>query len=313
MERPHPPVITVESLAVRYGKTLALEDVSLQVAAGEVRALLGRNGAGKSSLVRCLLGHRQPAAGRIAIFGRNSWQHRAQLMQNVGVVPEEPDAPPGMTASQLGRFSRHLYPRWDPVGYDARLGRFEVPRRTAFAKLSKGQKAQVMLSLALATRPRLLILDDPTLGLDAVARRAVYEELVVELADRELTVLVTSHDLPGIESIATDICLLKSGRLQLDESLEDLKGRFRHVSFGRVQGRGDRRSDGSDLLEGLEPLDVRSRGRGVEALVANFDERRFERLRETPDVEGAESWPASLEDIVIAMTDGEAKPRGVER
>ncbi len=296
-------VIEVDSLEVRYGKTVALGGVSLKVAPGSVYALLGRNGAGKSSMVRCLLGHRKPSAGRVALYGRDCWRRRHRLMERLGVVPEEPDAPPSMTAGQLGRFSRRLYPRWDTDGYAARLRRFEVPADTAFARLSKGEKAQVMLSLALASEPRLLILDDPTLGLDAVARRAVYEELVVELADRDLTVFITSHDLRGIESIATRVALLAGGKIFLDEGLEDLKSRFRHVAFGRVNGRGDRRRDGTDLLDELEPVEVKSRGRGVEALVARFDQQAFERLCAIPDVDGGEVWPATLEDIVIALTE----------
>ncbi len=301
-------VINVEDLGVRYGKTVALDRVSLQVGPGSVHALLGRNGAGKSSLVRCLLGHRPPSSGRVTIFGQESWGHRHTLMEHVGVVPEEPDAPPTMTAVQLGRLSSQLYPRWDAAGFAARLGRFEVPRNLAFARLSKGQKAQVMLSLALAAKPRLLVLDDPTLGLDAVARRAVFEELVVELTDRELTVFITSHDLPGIESLATAVTVLKDGKVLINEELEPLKQRYRWVSFGRLEGLGDRLGDGSDLLAELEPVQVKTRGRGVEALVARFDEGAMEQLRATPDVDAAETWSASLEDIVIALTDGEANP-----
>ncbi len=300
-------VIEVTSLGVRYGEAVALHDVSLHVAPGSVHALLGRNGAGKSSLVRCLLGHRKPSAGRIELFGRDSWRYRRRAMEFLGVVPEEPDAPPSMSARQLGRFSARLYPLWEAGSYLARLQRFEVPLNTPFGRLSKGEKAQVMLSLALASRPRLLVLDDPTLGLDAVARRAVYEELVVELADRDLTVFLTSHDLPGIESIATGVAVLQAGELLLDEPLEDLKHRFRRLAFGRVEGLGDRDRDGADLLDGLEPLEVKARGRGIEALVARFDESAFERLRSTPDVDGLEVWPASLEEIVIATTEAAGK------
>lgn len=301
------PVIEVDSLGVRYGSKVALDGVSLRVEAGAVHALLGRNGAGKSSLVRCLLGHLPPSSGRVTVFGKESWEHRGELMETVGVVPEEPDAPPAMTASQLGRFNARLYPSWDAAGYETRLGRFEVPLDTPFARLSRGQRAQVMLSMALAAKPSLLILDDPTLGLDAVARRAVFEELVVELADRELTVLITSHDLPGIEGVATAVAILRGGKLLLEEKLESLKHRFRHVAFGRINGQGDRLRDGSDLLAELEPLQVRSRGRGIEALVSRFDDEAFERLRATADVEAVETWPASLEDIVIGLTEGGAE------
>lgn len=297
------PVIDARALGVRYGKTLALDGVSLQVAPGTVYALLGRNGAGKSSLVRCLLGQQQPSSGRVRLFGRESWHHRSSLMESIGVVPEEPDAPASMTAKQLGRFSSRLYPRWDRAGFSARMSRFEVPMTTDFGQLSRGQKAQVMLSLALASNPRLLVLDDPTLGLDAVARRSIYEELVVELADRGTTIFITTHDLPGIEAVATDVAILGAHKLVLDEPLESLKQRFRHVAFGRTDGRGDRLGDGTDLLAALKPLEVKSRGRGIEALVAGFDNEAFERLRTTTDIEGLETWPAALEDIVIAVTE----------
>ncbi len=299
----HDPVIEVESLSVRYGKTVALDGVSLEVEPGAVYALLGRNGAGKSSLVRCLLGQQKPNAGQVRLFGRDSWRHRASLMDRLGVVPEEPDAPAMMTSQQLGRFCSRLYPRWDAAGYATRLSRSQVPLGTAFGQLSKGQKAQVMLSLALASDPRLLVLDDPTLGLDAVARRSVYEELVVELADRGMTVFITSHDLQGVEAVATRVAILSACQLALEEPLEDLKQRFRHVAFGRTNGRGDCLSDGTDLLGDFEPLEVKSRGRGIEALVARFDDQALERLRATPDVEGVEVWPASLEEIMIAVTE----------
>ncbi len=301
-------VIDVERLGVRYGKTTALDGVSLSVAPGSVYALLGRNGAGKSSLVRCLLGQQKPTSGRVRLFGRETWRHRASLMADLGVVPEEPDAPVAMTPKQLGRFCSRLHPRWDATGFSARLSRFEVPLTTAFGQLSKGQKAQVMLALALAPYPRLLVLDDPTLGLDVVARRAVYEELIVELADRGMTVFITSHDLAGIEAVATRVAILSACKVALEEPLEDLKQRFRRVAFGRTDGRGDRSSDGTDLLAALEPLEVKSRGRGVEALVSRFDDEAFERLRATADVEAAETWPASLEEIVIAVTEVAREP-----
>ena len=194
--------IALDGLTVRYGHRLALDQVSLEVPEGSVYALLGRNGAGKSSLVRCLLGEQKPAAGRALLLGRDVWRERAAILAEVGVVPEDPNAPPAMTARQLSRFCSRLYPRWDAAGVEARLKRFGVPSGTPFGKLSKGQKGQVSLALALASSPRLLVLDDPTLGLDAVARKAVFEELIGELADRGTTVFITTHDLAGVERIA---------------------------------------------------------------------------------------------------------------
>lgn len=297
------PILSIDELTLRYGRKTVLDGVSFEVAQGEVYALLGRNGSGKSSLVRCLLGQQKPTAGATRLLGRDSWRHRAALMERIGVVPEEPDAPPGMTARQLSRFCSRLYGRWDHTGLEGRLRRFEVPLDVAFAHLSRGQKAQVMLALALASEPQLLVLDDPTLGLDAVARRSVFEELVVELADRGITVFITSHDLPGIEAIATRLAVLRGAALQVDEELESLKTRFRRLTFGRREGEGDRAADGSDLLAGFEPLAIRRRGRDLEALVSRFSADAFDTLRRHGDIERLESHPVSLENILVALSD----------
>lgn len=285
------PAIAVESLVVRYGRSTVLDGVDLAVEAGSVHALLGRNGAGKSSLVRCLLGQQKPQEGRVALFGHDIWRRRAPLMTRVGVVPETPDAPPHLDARALSRFCSRLYPRWEESALFARLERFGVPRDRAFGTLSKGQQAQLMLALALAHGPELLVLDDPTLGLDAVARRAVFEELVVELADRGTTVFLTSHDLPGIESIATRATLLEGGRFVFDEELESLKSRFRRLRFGPTIAR--------ERLESMEPLITTTRGRDTETIVARFDDDAYRALSASPDAERMEAIPLSLEEILV--------------
>ncbi len=210
-------------LGVRYGRTVVLEDVGLDVPRGSVYALLGRNGSGKSSLLRVLLGHRPPAAGRVHLLGEDPWTRRTALMERVGVVPEEPDAPPEMTAAQLSAFCSRLYRRWDGGLVADRLARLAVPVDRAFGRLSKGQKGAVMLALALGHGPELLLLDDPTLGLDVVARDAVFGEVIGELADRGTTVFVTSHDLRAIEGIADCVAILHQRRIVLAGRLEAIK------------------------------------------------------------------------------------------
>jgi ABC-2 type transport system ATP-binding protein len=217
------PLVEIEALAIRYGRTRVLEGVSLSVPQGCVYALLGRNGSGKSSLLRVLLGQRPPAAGTVRLLGEDPWRSRTRLMERVGVVPEEPDAPPEMTAAQLAAFCGRLYRRWDSESVAGRIRRFGVPADRPFERLSKGQKGALMLSLALGHSPELLILDDPTLGLDVVARDAVFREVIGELADHGSTVFVTTHDLHGIEGIADRVGILHEGRLALDGSLEALK------------------------------------------------------------------------------------------
>jgi ABC-2 type transport system ATP-binding protein len=284
--------IVLEGLTVRYGRCLALDNVSLSVPEGTVYALLGRNGAGKSSLVRCLLGEQKPSSGRASLLGRDVWKERASLLADVGVVAEEPDMPPAMTPRQIARFCSRLYPSWDGRGMEARLKRFGVSRDTPFGRLSKGQKGHVSLALALAAIPRLLVLDDPTLGLDAVARKAVFEELIGELADRGTTVFMTTHDLAGVERIADRVAVLRQGKLVLDEEMETLKRRFRRVSFPRS------REAEAARLEALAPVAVAARGWQVETVVSNYDEERL--VYSGPD--GPEVSALTLEEIFIALT-----------
>jgi ABC-2 type transport system ATP-binding protein len=291
-------VIAIERLSVRYGKRIACADVSLAVRRGAVYALLGRNGAGKSSLVRCLLGEQKSTSGHAALFGEDVWKQRARLMARVGVTPEEPDAPPAMTAKQLSAFCRQLYPSWDQTAVDHRLARFGVPTDVPFGRLSKGQKGEIMLALALGHHPELLVLDDPTLGLDVVARKAFSEEFVGELADRGTTVFLTTHDLSGFEGIATHVGILKEGRMVLDEDLEALKSRFRVIRYGNE--RTATRAYGTEL-DAFDAVRVKVRGWGIEAVVSNFEESAFERFRSTDGVVDADFAPMSLEEIFLAV------------
>ena len=290
------PPVAAEAITVRYGRRTAVDGVSLTLAEGSVYALLGRNGAGKSSLVRCLLGQQRPTAGRALLFGRDAWRHRASLLAEVGVVPEQPDAPPAATAHCLARFCRPLYPRWDGGAFEGRLRRFGVPMDLPFRSLSKGQQGHVALALALAAQPRLLILDDPTLGLDAVARRAFFEELIGDLADRGTTVLIATHDLAAVERIADRAGILAGGRLLLDEEVERLKQRFRQIWLP------DAAAANGPALEGFAPLARVTLDWGVETLVAQYDDERFRVFQNSAAGAGARVTSLTLEEIFIALT-----------
>ncbi len=281
--------LQASGITVRYGKRVAVDNVSLTVPRGAVYALLGRNGAGKSSLVRCLLGQQKPEAGSVTLFGEDVWKHRASLMERVGVVSEEADAPPQMKVAELARFCGSLYSRWSQDAVDQRLKRFGIDAQALFGDLSKGQKKQVGLALALASSPELLILDDPTLGLDVVARKSLFEEVISELADRGITVLLTTHDLTGVEAIADRIAILSEGRVVLEEELEVVKARFRRIRYAQrpvalESGAIAMRSWGSS---------------GAEAIVSDFEEtsERFQ---------AAQIEALSLEEIFIAVVGGQS-------
>jgi ABC-2 type transport system ATP-binding protein len=286
--------LRAEGLTIRYGRQAVVDGVSFEVAPGTVFALLGRNGSGKSSLVRCLLGQQKPVGGRALLFGRDAWRTRAGAMRRIGVFPEEPDAPPDMTAPELVAFCSQLYPQWDGEAVNTRLRRGKVPRDVAFGRLSKGQKGAVMLALCLGHRPELLVLDDPTLGLDAVAKRILYEEVIGDLAERRTTVFLTTHELAGVERLATRVGIVKDNKLALDEELDALKARFRRI-----------RCAAAAAASGWEPFVVasdRRRDWGAEATVSNFSEETLGRFRERTGAADLEVQSLPLEEIFVAVT-----------
>ena len=216
-------VVRVDSVSVRYNENLVVDRVSLEVARGSVYALLGRNGAGKSSLMRCLLGLQKPTSGRVTIFGEDVWTHRARLLARTAYVPEMSDAPGALRVRDVVAFHQSMYPTWDATAVKARLARIGVLETAAISSLSKGQRALFTLALALGSKPELLVLDDPTLGLDVVARNDFFSDFIGELADRGTTVVLTTHDLAGVEGIADRVGILQGSRLALDEDVEQLK------------------------------------------------------------------------------------------
>lgn len=216
-------VVRLESVSVKYNRNLVVDTVSFEVARGSVYALLGRNGAGKSSIMRCLLGLQKPSAGRVLIFGEDVWTHRARLLSRAAYVPETSDAPGQLRVRDIASFHQSMYPTWDQRAVRDRLARFGVSESTNVSALSKGQRALFTLALALGSKPELLVLDDPTLGLDVVARNDFFSDFIGELADRGTTVILTTHDLAGVEGIADRVGILQGSRLALDEDVEQLK------------------------------------------------------------------------------------------
>jgi ABC-2 type transport system ATP-binding protein len=298
-------LIHVEDLTIQYGRKIACNHVSFRAPQGSVYALLGRNGAGKSSLVRCLLGQQKPHAGEVRLFGRPVWRDRARIMRKVGVVPEDPDAPPEMTARELASFCARLYPTWDHDAFGARLARFGIPPNLPFQNLSKGQRGMLQFALALAPHPELLILDDPTLGQDVVARRSTLEDLVGDLADRAPTVFITTHDLIGIEGIADRVGILKAGRLVVDMNLEELKSSFRRIQY-RKECPGEQ-AGAYPELQMFQNCQIRSSSFGVEAVVSNYDETRCARFQASPGICDATILPMSLEEVLIAVSGGDVE------
>ncbi|HUF17963.1 MAG TPA: ABC transporter ATP-binding protein [Thermoanaerobaculia bacterium] len=278
------PTIEATGLTVRYGARTVLDDVSLRIEPGTVYALLGRNGSGKSTLVRTLLGMQRAESGRTLVFAEDSWKRRIAVLSRTGFIAEDDDVERTMSVKQLTGFHRSLNRQWDASRIEAKLGTLGIGQTTRFGELSKGQRRQVLLALALASDPELLVLDDPTLGLDVVAKKDLYDDLLAELADRGTTTLITTHDLNGIEGIADRVGILANARLLLDESLETLKNRFRRI----------RRSEAGSPPADLQVVRSHRWGEWIEEVVDNYAQR--------PEGDSFEAAPMSLEEIFIAVT-----------
>lgn len=221
--------LLLEQVTVSRGRRRVLEAIDLAVPSGGVTAIFGRNGAGKSTLLQALVGLRPVAAGRARVAGLDPWRERVQLMQTVAFVPEVPDAPAHARVSQLLALDQGIFPSFDIDATSRRLERAAISPRARAGELSRGQKTQLALALALARRPQLLILDDPTLGLDPLARKVLLDELIDDLAERAPTILLATHDLDLAERLADRLVVLGGGRIVLDRSLEALRAELRRV------------------------------------------------------------------------------------
>jgi ABC-2 type transport system ATP-binding protein len=208
------PVIDTRNLSLHYKGKRALDRLTLSIERGGIHAMVGANGAGKSSLFRVLLGFHVPSAGSATILGCDSTRLTPALRGRIGFVNEEHTLPGWMQVGQLTAMQRRLYPRWNEGRYAEVVRNFNVAPDQQIAQLSRGERAGVNLALALAQGPELLILDEPTLGLDVIARRAFLEALMLAGADVDATIIYCSHQMEEIERVADKLIILERGTLR---------------------------------------------------------------------------------------------------
>lgn len=206
--------IETTRLSKRYGDKFALDGLDLRIRRGQIHAMVGANGAGKSTLFRILLGFLSPSSGHARILGRDSQQLTPGDRARIGFVNEEHTLPGWMRVSEITAMQRRQYPQWSQPVFDEVIGHYRLLPTQKIAQLSRGERAGFNLAMALAQRPALLILDEPTLGLDVVAKRAFLESLLHTNAMQDGTVLYCSHQMEEIERIADNLILLEDGRLR---------------------------------------------------------------------------------------------------
>jgi ABC-2 type transport system ATP-binding protein len=221
-------VIETRELSKRFGRKLALDHLDLAVPRGRIHAIVGANGAGKSTLFRILLGFLAPTVGEARILGRDSQQLRTEDRGRIGFVNEEHTLPGWMRVDAVTAMQRRQYARWSQPAFEQVLGHYHVHPEQKVSQLSRGERAGFNLALALAQRPELLVLDEPTLGLDVVAKRAFLESLMHSNVADDCTVVYCSHQMEEIERVADNLIILERGALVNMSPPEDFVGRVRY-------------------------------------------------------------------------------------
>ncbi|RZA21752.1 MAG: ABC transporter ATP-binding protein [Lysobacteraceae bacterium] len=286
-------VIETRALSKRYGRKLALDHLDLRIPRGRIHAIVGANGAGKSTLFRILMGFMPPTAGDSRILGRDSQSLTPQDRSRIGFVNEEHTLPNWMRVAQVTTMQKHQYARWNQHAFDSVIGHYHVLPEQKVGQLSRGERAGFNLALALAQRPELLVLDEPTLGLDVVAKRAFLESLLYSNAADDCTVIYCSHQMEEIERVADNLIILERGQLKHMSAPEDFTARVSHwVADVPFKGPDPRTVPG--LLE-VQRLD------GLHHYLVLDQDAGFEQFLRTSGARNVQSMPVSLDRAVNAF------------
>ena len=226
------PVIDISGLTRRFGDKTALDSVSLSLPRGAVYGLVGANGAGKTTLIRHIMGLLRAEAGSVRVFGLDPVADPVAVLSRIGYLSEENDIPGWMRVDELIRYSRAFYSEWDDPYAEELRDAFALDPAAKIINLSKGQKARMGLLIALAHQPDLLVLDEPSSGLDPIVRRDILGAVIRTIADEGRTVLFSSHLLEEVEQVADHVTMISDGRIVLSGALETIKES--HRANGRI-------------------------------------------------------------------------------
>jgi ABC-2 type transport system ATP-binding protein len=240
-------VISASGLSKQYKTTLALDKVSFQIEPGRIVGLIGPNGAGKTTALKAILGLTD-FTGELNVLGFDPRRQRDQLMGEVCFIADVAVLPRWIKVSQAVDFVAHVHPRFDRAKCEAFLARTKLQPNQRVRQLSKGMIVQLHLALVMAIDARLLILDEPTLGLDILYRKQFYQSLLEDYFDENKTIIVTTHQVEEVEHILTDLMFIRDGKIVLDADMDAIGERFIEVMVNAPQ---------ADAARALKPLDER--------------------------------------------------------
>lgn len=287
-----PPVVEIRRLSRQFGAKKALDEVSLVIPRGGVYGVIGGNGAGKTTLIKHIVGMFRAQTGSVRVFGLDPVQNPVGTLGRIGYLSEDRDLPDWMTVGELMRYTQAFFPTWDE-GYAEELREmFGLDRSSKVRSLSRGQRARTGLLAALAHRPELLVLDEPSSGLDPVVRRDILSAIIRTIADEGRTVLFSSHLLDEVERVADEVAMIHQGRLVLASSMDEIKDTHRRVTLRFM-----------DPVDRAPPLvgAISAQGHGLEwTYVCNGASGQLRRAAESLGATVVDDSALSLDEIFVS-------------
>ena len=257
--------IEARGLRKAYGATVALDGVDLRVEEGRILGLIGPNGAGKTTALNAILGL-TPYQGELRVLGRDPWNERDRLMRDVSFIADVAVLPRWIRVSQALDYVGGVHPRFDRAKAEGFLGKTSIRWESKVRELSKGMVTQLHLALVMAIDARLLVLDEPTLGLDILYRKQFYDSLLNDYFDRNRTIVVATHQVEEIEHVLTDVMFIDRGRIVLNRSMEELESRYLEVTA---------RPEQAAAARALKPMHERQAIGGSVMLFDGMDRKRL--------------------------------------
>ncbi len=293
--------IETENLGRTFGNFDAVRGVNLSVQRGTVFGLLGNNGAGKSTIIKMIIGHLRPTAGGVKVLGRTLEQDLIEIRRRVAYVSENRYLYEWMTVAESIKFTRAFHSNWDDGKAAHLLKRFSLPPEKKVRQLSRGNRARLCLLLALSFNPELIILDEPTSGLDPIVRRDFIENIVAEIAEEGKTVLFSSHIVEEVERVADYVGIINDGELLLTSSVDDIKASYKRVRYATNGTRPE--------LAGVPGILGVENGRHEQVLTVKGWGEETVRALGLRGVSEPEVLPISLEEIFVSTVRAERERR----
>ena len=278
-------MLEMKNVTKTFGKFKALDDLSMTVPKGSVYGLVGPNGAGKSTAIRLMTGIYRPDSGNITLEGMPVYENPVNKVR-MGYIPDDIFYFPSASMEEMKSFYKGIYPQFDEKLYNKLFEAFQLPKKGAIRRFSKGMQKQAAFHLSLCTHPEMLILDEPVDGLDPVMRRQVWSLILSEVAANGTTVLVSSHNLRELEDICDHVGIMDHGKMLLERSLQDMQGATHKLQLV------------GEVPEGLDVLHESQTGR-LKTLVVRGDDREISRKVSAANPVYFDVLPLSLEEIFI--------------